>query len=1238
MTEMQLSGRPETINLGRGFELRTGALTGTVRIEHMEGARAFGSDPLDAALAKAGLRPGPVIQLPAAAAPGAARAIGTQSADSSSVALDVEVAGDESCALLVEDRATGALSWVVPDGTTARGTEGSRALSTSLRFTIPLASAAQPEGARAFFPLPDLGKKVEPFFFKMTDVLLGPIIHGFAKKWETKNRPCFTRRFGPDDYRNDSPSFPSATRADWQALSQGPALLFVHGTFSTSGAFQAIEPATMNEVSRRYGGRTFAFNHPTMTADPRENAIAFLADIPEGILLEIDIVCHSRGGLVARQIAALGQAAGKVRVRRIVFVGATNAGTLLADEDHMIDMVSRFTTIAKLIPTGPVRTSVDALVLVVKVLGHGLLHDLEGLAAMNPKGNFLEAMNVPGAQGADYFAIASDFEPKAGTPFFSLRRAEDLTADSIFGHAANDLVVPQEGVFAKNGAGGFPITEARCLRFGPSDGVIHTEFFGEPRVQAKLLEWLEPAAANDGARALGMATTDIARVLDTVRDRLLLELAPSGGSRALGSREADLTPAELDALRPHILNLSEGVFKQSGIYSTTAADVDAMVREHIPRWTAALPQGQPLRVVVWAHGGLIGERDGLRIAHKHIEWWKQNGVYPIYFVWETGLFDALRSILESVRRKLPGVESRDLFDFTSDPIVQAGVRAMGGVHIWGAMKRNAELACNAGGGARYVAERLAELSTQGDLRAGRDLHLHAVGHSAGAIFHSHFLPVARQSNVPSFRTLQLLAPAVTIAEFQSRLGAEIGGPGAAERAIIYTMKRHFEEDDDCISVYRKSLLYLIHHALEPDQRTPLLGLEISLRADSSIASLFGLNGAPNAAGRVVWSRSDETDGRFASRATTHGGFDDDPATMNSVAANVLDEAVARVQYTGDGHSRAQASDGWPISDQWLAGVDVTGGFAGTVSAAAAAAASKPSMAMPLAAATRPTVAAKDEPSRQGSRRALCVGIDDYPGQNALRGCVNDTRTWSAALSSLGFEAATLTDSQATRQGILDALRTMLRGAGRGDVLVFHYSGHGCQVPDYDGDEDDGNDEALVPIDFEGGAFLIDDDLRAVFAELPAGVNLTCFTDCCHSGTITRMLGRKPEPGETDARTRTRYLKRSASWQDWMRAHERFRQRDRAVRSAGGASRALDGNALRWVNFSACHATEVAYENEGSGDFTRKVTALLNGDLLKRSNREVQDAIIAAFGERRRQTPQLDCADAARALNLFSSTA
>jgi hypothetical protein len=144
------------------------------------------------------------------------------------------------------------------------------------------------------------------------------------------------------------------------------------------------------------------------------------------------------------------------------------------------------------------------------------------------------------------------------------------------------------------------------------------------------------------------------------------------------------------------------------------------------------------------------------------------------------------------------------------------------------------------------------------------------------------------------------------------------------------------------------------------------------------------------------------------------------------------------------------------------------------------------------------------------KRALLVGINRYPDPgNELKGCVNDVRQMSDTLKiRFGFPGdgnmRILTDARATTKAILDGLAWLTAGATPGDSLVFHYSGHGSQVPDRNGDETtDRLDEILCPYDLDWDRPLTDDDLAAACAVIPPGALLTVILDCCHSGTGLR---------------------------------------------------------------------------------------------------------------------------------------
>jgi hypothetical protein len=157
-----------------------------------------------------------------------------------------------------------------------------------------------------------------------------------------------------------------------------------------------------------------------------------------------------------------------------------------------------------------------------------------------------------------------------------------------------------------------------------------------------------------------------------------------------------------------------------------------------------------------------------------------------------------------------------------------------------------------------------------------------------------------------------------------------------------------------------------------------------------------------------------------------------------------------------------------------------------------------------------------------AKRALLIGINRYaiPGAD-LRGCVNDVKNLRQVLVELyGFRAADiseLTDLAATKKAMQAGIKKLLAGARPGDVLLLHYSGHGANVPDKNGDEADNRDEILCPTDLDWKDPLTDDWLRTTFDRLRKGASLTVIMDCCHSGTNTRVLL------PPDAPSKPRYL-------------------------------------------------------------------------------------------------------------------
>jgi uncharacterized caspase-like protein len=138
------------------------------------------------------------------------------------------------------------------------------------------------------------------------------------------------------------------------------------------------------------------------------------------------------------------------------------------------------------------------------------------------------------------------------------------------------------------------------------------------------------------------------------------------------------------------------------------------------------------------------------------------------------------------------------------------------------------------------------------------------------------------------------------------------------------------------------------------------------------------------------------------------------------------------------------------------------------------------------------------------RIALCVGVNAYPGA-PLQGCVNDAKDWQATLLHLGYDVQMLQDSEVTKANLVQQIRSRLTQLRTGDRFVFTFSGHGTWLPDRDGDEIDGRDEALCCFDFAKGGLLLDDELQAIFSDRAPGSRVTVLSDSCHSGTLTRFI-------------------------------------------------------------------------------------------------------------------------------------
>ncbi|KAK4267992.1 hypothetical protein QN277_024701 [Acacia crassicarpa] len=152
------------------------------------------------------------------------------------------------------------------------------------------------------------------------------------------------------------------------------------------------------------------------------------------------------------------------------------------------------------------------------------------------------------------------------------------------------------------------------------------------------------------------------------------------------------------------------------------------------------------------------------------------------------------------------------------------------------------------------------------------------------------------------------------------------------------------------------------------------------------------------------------------------------------------------------------------------------------------------------------------PNAHGRKKAVIVSILYRDSRYELKGCINNAKCMRHLLiNRFNFPESSilmLTEEETdpyripTKYNMRMAMFWLVQGCQPGDSLVFHYSGHGSQQRDYDGDEVDGYDETLCPLDFETQGVIVDDEINATLVRpLPHGAKLHALIDASHSGTM-----------------------------------------------------------------------------------------------------------------------------------------
>ncbi|MGH7966873.1 MAG: C1 family peptidase, partial [Candidatus Binatia bacterium] len=332
-------------------------------------------------------------------------------------------------------------------------------------------------------------------------------------------------------------------------------------------------------------------------------------------------------------------------------------------------------------------------------------------------------------------------------------------------------------------------------------------------------------------------------------------------------------------ISPFIVNMeNNGLLSDSGTFRTQPGDVEALVNlqlaEARKRW--GLGPQSPMDVAIYAHGGLTGEDTAAKTAAQWIPALYEAQVFPIFLMWETDLWSTLKNRLADLVMGLPKPTAglRDQLQRFWNQRLERFLAPAGSM-IWSEMKQNANgiSAYQDSGGII-----LHNAAIQSPVFTNSAVRLHLIGHSAGAIVHSHVIDRLTGRGW-QFESVNFLAPAVTVKLFENAVLPKIQDGTVKHFRTFHLTDAAEQQDTTCkaILLYGRSLLYLVSESFEHGIRTPILGME------KYFNKYIGALKLPNV---QAWSAPSH-----AAASTTHGGFDDDATTMQSVISLIKNNAL-----------------------------------------------------------------------------------------------------------------------------------------------------------------------------------------------------------------------------------------------------------------------------------------------------------------------------------------------------------
>ena len=361
---------------------------------------------------------------------------------------------------------------------------------------------------------------------------------------------------------------------------------------------------------------------------------------------------------------------------------------------------------------------------------------------------------------------------------------------------------------------------------------------------------------------LGVVTAEHRRVARTATP------SPRAGDGGL-SMDSRLSRHQL---APYVVGMQgDGRLAFAGGFRTSEDDVRTLTEDFLDaaRRDWRVRPGQPLDIAIYAHGGLVSERDaGAAFAR----WWPalyDSRRMPVFLFWESDLASTIASRLGDVATlaQRPASGAFAQLGHWWDARVES-LLAPAGSALWSEIKSRAWATSD---GPESGVQTLFRCLAKSSVAREHRLRVHLVGHSAGSIVLAALIDrlAAREW---AFESVTFLAPALSVATFEERVAPWIQAR-RVRRLRQFHLADAIEQRDGTARAalgYGRSLLYLVSEAFEGGRSTPILGLDRDFPARLRTHRNVGVHIAPGP----------------ASSATSHGAFDDDALTLASVIANM----------------------------------------------------------------------------------------------------------------------------------------------------------------------------------------------------------------------------------------------------------------------------------------------------------------------------------------------------------------